>query len=372
MQMRAYVLIVWGWICRERFLVALLFLFPILWLLSATPIQNIPALVHWHTIAALSGLVVLSAAVQWSGVVVYLSHQLLRKIQNERLLAAVLCFISAALAAVITNDVALFLTIPLTLTLARIATLPVLRLVVFQALAVNAGSALSPIGNPQNIFLWQISELSLLDFALAMLPMAIPFVVVLSIAVLIAFKSRPLELSELAQKPCRIDSKLFWPTLALYPVFLYALDYGKGWIASLILIIVYGFWQKRRLFEIDWALLLLFVMMFVNIGLLVEFSLIHTFAELLLQLPGAELSAGTLLSQLISNVPAAIFLEPFCADWKRLAWGVNIGGFGLALGSLANLIALRLARQPGLFVQFHCWSIPCLIFTFLLSVLLLN
>lgn len=91
----------------------------------------------------------LSAAIQWSGMVHCIARQLLRRLQNERFLALALCLFAAALAAVITNDVALFLVIPLTLVLGRIARLPLARLIIFQTLAVNAGSALSPIGNPK-------------------------------------------------------------------------------------------------------------------------------------------------------------------------------------------------------------------------------
>jgi len=103
--------------------------------------------------------------------------------------------------------------------------------------------------------------------------------------------------------------------------------------------------------------------------MLTHLSQMHVVAEWLLNRAGQELTAGVLLSQIISNVPAAIFLEPFADDWQRLALGVNIGGFGLAIGSMANLIALRLARQSGLMLQFHLWSIPCLLLTLLLVIL---
>ena len=73
----------------------------------------------------------------------------------------------------------------------------------------------------------------------------------------------------------------------------------------------------------------------------------------------------------MSNVPAAIFLAPFTDDWRGLAWGVSVGGFGLAIGSLANLIALRLARQPGLWLEFHLWSVPMLILALTIGTLML-
>src|SRR5690554_6797570 len=73
------------------------------------------------------------------------------------------------------------------------------------------------------------------------------------------------------------------------------------------------------------------------------------------------MTASVVVSQFISNVPATILLASFTDDWQALAWGVSVGGFGLAIGSLANLIALRLARVEGLWREFHLWSLPALV-----------
>ena len=355
------------WFRRERLLSFLLLLTPLLmWLSDASPVVMVE-LVHWHTIATLTGLMLLSAAIQWSGMVHCIARQLLRRLHNERFLALALCLFAAALAAVITNDVALFLVIPLTLVLGRIARLPLARLIIFQTLAVNAGSALSPIGNPQNIFLWQTSEVSFIAFTLAMLPLAVPFGITLTIGIMLAFRSRRVELGSLSEPVESVDKQLFWPTLLLYPFFLYAIEAGYAWSATIFLLAVYSLWQKGRLLQIDWALLLLFVLLFTHLGMLTRLPLMHDVAAWLLAMPMAEMTAGVLLSQVISNVPATLFLQPFSDDWQMLAWGVNIGGFGLLIGSLANLIALRLARQPKLFWQFHYWSMPCLLLSWLFT-----
>jgi Na+/H+ antiporter NhaD/arsenite permease-like protein len=66
------------------------------------------------------------------------------------------------------------------------------------------------------------------------------------------------------------------------------------------------------------------------------------------------------VAQAISNVPAAILLAEYSKDWRVIAWGVNVGGFGFVLGSLANLIALRMLNQPGAWLRFHAWSVPFL------------
>ena len=69
---------------------------------------------------------------------------------------------------------------------------------------------------------------------------------------------------------------------------------------------------------------------------------------------------GAVLSQGISNVPAAIMLAEFTKDWRALAFGVSVGGFGIAIGSLANLIAVRLSSERGMWMPFHLYVDPVL------------
>ncbi|MCC5961675.1 MAG: hypothetical protein JJU09_00990 [Rhodobacteraceae bacterium] len=121
---------------------------PLIWL-APVPVADLGALVDWKTIAALAGLMALSRGLELSGLLDRAGRWVLGRL---RALAMALVLLAAGLAAIVTNDVALFVTVPLTLGLARIMTLPVGRLVIFQALAVNAGSTLSPVGNPQNLF----------------------------------------------------------------------------------------------------------------------------------------------------------------------------------------------------------------------------
>src|SRR5690606_11347102 len=161
-----------GRLAEDRLLLTLLAGFGALLLLAPERTGELPALVDWRTIAALAGLLVLSRGLEDSGVLAHAGRWLLTHVHGERRLAATLVMFSAALAAVVTNDVALFIVVPLTVSLCGAARLPVGRLVIFEALAVNAGSTLSPVGNPQNLFLWQSSSAGFVEFALAMLPLA--------------------------------------------------------------------------------------------------------------------------------------------------------------------------------------------------------
>ena len=130
-----------------------------------------PALVDWPTMATLTGLLVLTKGLEVSGAMHWLGRRLIGLMATERAAAVWLVIAAALLSTVLTNDVALFVIVPLTLGICRITPLPTTRLVVFEALAVNAGSALTPIGNPQNRFLWQLSGSSFGGFVLHMLPL---------------------------------------------------------------------------------------------------------------------------------------------------------------------------------------------------------
>ena len=134
-------------------------------------ISSYTSLVDWPTIAALTGLLLLTKELEVSGALHRLGRALIGLIATERRAALCVVMAAALLATVLTNDVALFVVVPLRLGVCRITKMPVTKLIVFEALAVNAGSALTPIGNPQNLFLWQLSKVSLGQFVWHMLPL---------------------------------------------------------------------------------------------------------------------------------------------------------------------------------------------------------
>ncbi|MCH8503310.1 MAG: transporter, partial [Ectothiorhodospiraceae bacterium] len=329
-------------VAGDRLLLILLACLPPLLLLMPDHIPAIPGLVHWKTIGALAGLMVLSRGREDSGYLYRAGHWLLIRARGERRLAAVLVLFSAGLAAVVTNDVALFIVVPLTLGLRSLADLPIGRLIIFEALAVNTGSTLSPVGNPQNLYLWQTSGVSFLEFTLAMLPLGLALVGMLLLLIPLAFPSQRLQVAEAFHGASRHRGLLLL-SLPLYPVFLLAIDLGYALAGALAIILCYLLIFRRVVAGVDWLLLLVFVLMFINLGLVARHPLVLDGAAVIDVLPGGMYTAGALLSQGISNVPAAIFLQGLTDQWQPLAWGVSIGGFGLAIGSLANLIALRLA-----------------------------
>jgi di/tricarboxylate transporter len=131
-----------------------------------------------------------------------------------------------------------------------------------------------------------------------------------------------------------------------------------------VLLVAAGFvvLARRVLVSVDWTLLLVFMVMFIDVHLLIQLpvlqNVLHSVSTL--SQPGLWLTAIG-LSQFISNVPATILLLNYVPPDTLLAWAVNIGGFGLLPGSLANLIALRMANDRRIWWRFHLWSIPMLV-----------
>lgn len=165
-------------------------LVPLLWAVSPS-LSELAGLVHWQTLAALTGFLVLSRGLEDSGALARCGVWLMGRFRTERSLALALVVFSWLLAAVVTNDVALFIVVPLTVALAAVVPVPLGRLVIFQALAVNVGSALTPIGNPQNLFLWQTRGIGFGEFMAAMLPLVGLLTLVLLLATVLAFPARP-------------------------------------------------------------------------------------------------------------------------------------------------------------------------------------
>nr|WP_314626267.1 SLC13 family permease [uncultured Noviherbaspirillum sp.] len=333
-------------------------------------IVHYPDLVDWRTIATLAGLLALTKGVELSGYLPRLAQRLVAAMPTERRLAVFLVLATALLATVLTNDVALFVMVPLTLTLKN-SGVPLTRLIVFEALAANAGSVLTPIGNPQNLFLWQLAGVPFEHFVLALLPLAAALLAPLLLLTLVAFSGKRMQLTA-RQAPARTDRLMLMLSLGLYIPFLLVTDLRHPYLALLTLLPLL-LARRELLARLDWALLLVFVLMFIDLRLLSQLDLVQAWIKSfdLAQLPRLYL-AGIAASQVVSNVPAAILLAEYSRDWRVIAYAVNVGGFGLMIGSLANIIALRMAPDRRAWIVFHAYSLPFLLVAGALAWLLLR
>ena len=342
-------------------------------LLFATPFapEKWAAAIDWHTILTLAGLMMLTKGVELSGYFDVLGRRMVRRFASERALALFLICAAALLSTFLTNDVALFIIVPLTLTLKKLCNIPVNRLIIFEALAVNAGSLLTPIGNPQNILLWGRSGQSFGAFVWQMAPLALALVASLLLLCWFCFPAKKLDYQASEKSPAW-KPRLVWGCLAFYVVFLVALELKLELWGVLLVAAGFALLTRRVLVSIDWSLLLVFMVMFIDVHLLTQLPLLQGMQHVAKLSHGELYLLGIGLSQVISNVPGTILLLNYVPPSTLLAWAVNIGGFGLLPGSLANIIALRMANNRRIWWRFHLFSLPLLIWSALVGYGLLS
>ncbi|MBW5823748.1 anion permease [Yersinia kristensenii] len=356
---------------QDRLLHVLLILGIGLTALMPTKISAFPQFIDWTTIATLLGLMLLTKGVEVSGYFDFIGRKIINTLQIERHLALFLVLSAAILSSFLTNDVALFIIIPLILTLKKISSLPVSPLIIFSALAVNAGSLLTPIGNPQNILLWSRSALSFIGFTRQMAPLAAIILLTLLAVTWWRFPAR--KINKQASSPVYpYQSRLLLSCLALYVIFIICVDFGRAGYGLLAVFAGLLLLARRVLLAIDWSLILVFMAMFIDVRLLTELpGLQSLFSEIKTLSAAMAYILGIGLSQVISNVPATILLLNYLPSSALVAYAVNIGGFGFALGSMANLIALRMAGEPAIWLKFHAYSLPFLFWSAFVGWLLL-
>jgi len=305
------------------------------WLLSASVLgvvilsvylKKIPSLNkdEWETLFILFSLFVAIKGLERSGFFRAFS----RRVERGRFVPLKIVLFTFFLSMFLTNDVSLLIVVPTTLLL------NLKRkdwLVILEALAANAGSALTPIGNPQNLYIYWFYKIFPLDFVATIAPFSLAFLVILA-ASGVALGSKKIGEIAPAAEEGNLRHALAYGIL-LGVIIFSVLRLINIWLGALVF--VYALTFDRKSLKIDYSLLLTFLFFF-------------ALGENVRELLSAELSdsnhvflLSALLSQLISNVPTALLFAKFTAQWKALLWGVNVGGFGSLFGSLANLIAYR-------------------------------
>jgi len=355
---------------KDRFLHALLLAGVAMFAFHPQPLAALGGFIDGRTLITLLGLMLLTKGVEVSGYFDVVGRKIINRLHSERRLALFLVFSAALLSSFLTNDVALFIVIPLTITLKKLSALPVGRLIIFQALAVNAGSLLTPIGNPQNILLWSRSGLSFLGFIGQMAPFGAAMMLSLLALTWFSFPAR-----DIVKTPNTegypYQRPLLLSCVGLYAIFLLCLDIGLPLYGLLAVFAGFLLLARRVLLQIDWSLIFVFAAMFIDVGLFTRLPPLQpAFAAIAGLSYGGVYALGVGLSQIVSNVPATILLLNYVPSSAQLAYAVNAGGFGLAVGSLANLIALRMAGERKIWLRFHYYSLPLLAWAALVGWLL--
>ncbi|MBM4248578.1 MAG: hypothetical protein FJ149_03940 [Euryarchaeota archaeon] len=275
-------------------------------------------------------------ALELSGMLSSVGRRIVNRAGTERRLALLLCFLVFLASAFLTNDVVLLGIVPLTIVVGVVSRVDVRTLGIFEGIAANAGSLLTPFGNPQNIFISVHYDVPVGDFLLGMLPLWLISLALLLLLVAARFGERRLH-------PVRMKHSHRWmAALGILALLFIFLPFGRLLPIIVIAPVVLGLLlstgkMPRILRMFDWRLF----------GLFVVIAFVTYFALTLyaLELSGPALlfsSAG--LSQVVSNVPATFVLSG-AADWRLLAIGVNIGGSGTLISSIATLIAYRYVKR---------------------------
>ncbi len=361
---------------REGLLVIFTLLLIGLAITAPSEIPHYSQFIDWHTILMLTGLIVITTGVAESNFLRRITKQFVRKTSSERMLAVKLVTLTLILSAFLTNDISLFIVVPLTLTLQTLIKNDIGKLIIFEAIAANAGSALTPIGNPQNIYLFRLMKVSFPKFVQTMMPMEVILIVVLLLFVLLSFSESKQIIPFSDNKSIENEDKfLFYTSIVLLFAYILSINIKGSFFVyfTASIVILYFVLFTRVIAKTDWGLIVLFCIMFIDFGIIAKFPQIYR----LVQLVHIEsirnlflLSVGS--SQIMSNVPASIFITHFSKNYRIIAYGVNIGGNGFIVGSLANIIALRLSKKK-IFLLFHKYSIPFLLITagIMLAILLM-
>lgn len=297
--------------------------------------------IDFRVLALLFVLMLVVAGLRSFGIFTRIIQAMTSKVKSTRVLEILLVFSCFFSSMIITNDVALITFVPfaIELLIAIGKKKHLIYIIVLQTIAANLGSMVTPIGNPQNIFLYTRYEMSMGEFFGTTVWYALTAMVLLGVAV----GCLPDDVVEVGQTPKSKNKIKEWKLLVLGIVFILCLlcvsrilDYRVMFVAAvgMILLVDYRLFAKA-----DYMLLLTFIAFFIMTGNIKSMESIS--AKLAELVAGRELGAGILASQVISNVPAAVLLANFTENGKLLLAGVNIGGLGTLIASMASLISFR-------------------------------
>jgi Na+/H+ antiporter NhaD/arsenite permease-like protein len=301
----------------------------------------------------LSLFLVLTIAVELgkaSGLFERLVAAVAARVHTARGLALGMLGVSGVLAAVLTNDVALFLVIPFTMLFRRVTDLELAPLVVLEVIAANVLGCVSPLGNPQNLFLFTRGGFTPASFFAAQIPWVAAAAILLAAVVPLLVPQQALAAPEAAA--LAVHSAEAGACLGLLAAEVAALFGALDHRVPLALAAVGAVLLGRRIFATDFSLVLVFAFLFVGIAGLERSRLYEAIDPLRLfghRSRGLVLS-GALLSQFVSNVPAAMLLAPAAATaagFRALLYGVNAGSCGTPIASIANLIGAQLFVREG-------------------------
>lgn len=294
---------------------------------------NLPVLV------LLFCLMIVVAGVRKARLFELLESKLSKGIKTEKTMVIVLsmlCFFSSAL---ITNDVALITFVPFSLMILKNQKpSSIIFAVVMETIAANLGSLITPIGNPQNLYLYTHYNMSITEFFKITLPLGVVCLVMILVC-LVFRKNNPLS-AEAKEQSVVLDKRavIIFGVLFILCI-LSVLKVLSCYITFAVVLVSAIIYDKKLLRDADYILLLTFVFFFVFAGNVARIPAIYDFIASAMS--GREVLMSAVISQVVSNVPAAAMLSAFTENAESLVLGTNIGGLGTVIASMASLISYR-------------------------------
>ena len=328
-----------GMLRRDTVLTASLCL-AVLSCLIVPPSRDYLTYIDYNTLIILFCLMLIVEGLRRQNFLQYIAERLLSGVGSARQLVltlVMLCFVSSMF---MTNDVALLTFVPLGMMLVSMSQLEarMCLTVTLMTIAANLGSMFTPIGNPQNLYLYGLSGLTLSQFLKLTGPYVGVSALLLILSVLLGCPKSRLSIG--MGEPIALN----WRAIGFYLLlFLLCVLSVAGFVPHLLLLAVVSaalLWRDRDLFaQVDYTLILTFVFFFVFVGNLKQ---LDQFQEWIgAAVSGREKLLGVLVSQVISNVPAAMLLSGYSGSIPALIVGTNLGGLGTLIASMASLISYK-------------------------------
>lgn len=278
-----------------------------------------------------------------------LARKVIQLFKNARMSILALIYITFIGSMLIANDMALLTFLPLGyfVLISTDKTKYMAFTFVMQNIAANLGGMLTPFGNPQNLYLYTFFEIPNGEFISIMAPPFVISIAVITVCCFIFVKPEPLEL---ADEKIHLDPKrtVIYLLLFAYSIaIVFRIPFIPYWSGLIVIPAVLIFIDRKALKMVDYPLLLTFVFFFIFSGNMARIDAVKEIFGLLLQ--KSTFLVSILSCQIISNVPSAILLSQFTENYADLLVGVNIGGVGTLISSLASLITFReyVWHNPG-------------------------
>ncbi len=331
--------------CKKEIVFCVTFLFALISTFFVKPDAKYISYIDFGTLLTLFSLMAVVAGWRRTGLFDALGKTVCRKVHGQRALCLTLVLLCFFTSMVITNDVALLTFVPFAVVLlSKTDSFVLLYTVVLQTLAANLGSMITPIGNPQNIFLFSKMQLGTVRFMKILFPYTLLSLALLILSTLI-IKNEKIQIerqeTESGKSGCKGKNILYTALFIL--CLLSVVNVIPKWAAAVLVALCVLVSDRKIFCNIDFMLLLTFTAFFIFTGNIARLESVDSFLKRITG--GNEFAVSLAFSQVISNVPATLLLHPFAQDTKELLLGVDIGGLGTPVASLASLISLKLYTQ---------------------------